>query len=119
MLLTLKGEKCQYRGYPLAARHARSVPGMDLTGRWIRTIGIFFLFLPSPFPFTPVTARQSAAVVFGACLGFSAIQRSWFARVNALCNFSRKKARKVAAATSGPVFEKASVHPVYNNGRLT
>ena len=79
----------------------------------------FFLFLPSPFPFTPVTARQLAAVVFGACLGFSAIQRSWFARVNALCNFSRKKARKVAAATSGPVFEKASVHPVYNNGRLT
>ena len=26
-----------------------------------------------------------------------AIQRSWFARVNALCNLSRKKSREVAA----------------------
>ena len=26
-----------------------------------------------------------------------AIQRSWFARVNALCNISRKKSREVAA----------------------
>ena len=28
---------------------------------------------------------------------YSAIQRSWFARVNALCNLSRKKSREVAA----------------------
>ena len=31
--------------------------------------------------------------------------RNWFARVNALCNLSRKKSRKVAAATSGPISE--------------
>ena len=34
-----------------------------------------------------------------------AIQRSWFSRVNALCNLSRKKSRKVAAAPSGPISE--------------
>ena len=28
---------------------------------------------------------------------YRAIQRSWFARVNALCNLSRKKSREVAA----------------------
>ena len=30
-------------------------------------------------------------------LGYWAIRRSWFARVNALCNLSRKKSREVAA----------------------
>ena len=30
-----------------------------------------------------------------------AIQRSWFARVNALCNLSRKKSREVAAPLPG------------------
>ena len=29
--------------------------------------------------------------------GYWAIQRSWFARVNALCNLSRKKSREVTA----------------------
>ena len=31
------------------------------------------------------------------CTTYWAIQRSWFARVNALCNLSRKKSREVAA----------------------
>ena len=31
-----------------------------------------------------------------------AIEGRWFAQVNALCNHSRKKSRKVVAATSGP-----------------
>ena len=31
------------------------------------------------------------------CVVYWAIQRSWFARVNALCNLSRKKSREVAA----------------------
>ena len=30
-------------------------------------------------------------------LGYWAIQRTWFARVNALCNLSAKKSREVAA----------------------
>ena len=30
-----------------------------------------------------------------------AIQRNWFARVNALCNLSRKKSREVAASLPG------------------
>ena len=30
-----------------------------------------------------------------------AVQRSWFARVNALCNLSRKKSREVAASLPG------------------
>ena len=34
-----------------------------------------------------------------------AIQRSWFARVNALRNLSRKKSRKVVAVTSGQISE--------------
>ena len=37
--------------------------------------------------------------------GYWAVQRSWFARVNALCDLSRKESRKVVAATSGPISE--------------
>ena len=36
---------------------------------------------------------------------YCTFQSSWFARVNAFRNFSRKKSRKVAAATSGPISE--------------
>ena len=32
------------------------------------------------------------------------VQRSWFARVNALCNLSHKKSQKVVAATSRPIY---------------
>ena len=41
-----------------------------------------------------------------------AIQRSWFARVNALCNLSRKKSQH----TSGLISEEALLHAVYNSG---
>ena len=37
--------------------------------------------------------------------GTGQFSKSWFARVNALCNLSRKKSRKVAAVTSGPISE--------------
>jgi len=74
--------------------NGRTVSGHRKRVHDSRNIHPQFFLLPSPFPFTPVTARQSAAVVFWAYLGSSAIQRSCFARVNALCNFSRKKARK-------------------------
>ena len=36
-------------------------------------------------------------VVYNYSVSYWAIQRSWFARVNALCNLSRKKSREVAA----------------------
>ena len=40
-----------------------------------------------------------SAIHLGECRAqlYWAIQRSWFARVNALCNLSRKKSREVAA----------------------
>ena len=39
--------------------------------------------------------------LFGLCVDlYRAVQRNWFARVNALCNLSRKKSREVAAVTS-------------------
>ena len=46
----------------------------------------------------------------------AALQRSWFARVNALRNLSPKKSPKIAAATSEPISESALLHAVYNNG---
>ena len=52
----------------------------------------------------PRLAEELSIVEFNNSLSFQiprstirAIQRSWFARVNALCNFSRKKSREVAA----------------------
>ena len=44
-----------------------------------------------------------------------AIQQSWFARVNALCNLSRKKSREVAAHF-WPISEYVLLHAVYNSG---
>ena len=35
------------------------------------------------------------------CQCYWAVQRSWFARVNALCNLSHKKSREVAALLPG------------------
>ena len=49
---------------------------------------------------TVTVARIQAticAVEGGAYPGYWAIQRSWIARVNALCNLSRKKSREVVA----------------------
>ena len=48
------------------------------------------------------TNRKSISLVHGMVnfyfgVVYWAIQRSWFARVNALCNLSRKKSREVAA----------------------
>ena len=43
-----------------------------------------------------------------------AVQRSWFARVNALRNLSRKKWRKVATVTSEPISEQALLQAVLN-----
>ena len=49
-----------------------------------------------------------------------AVQRSWFARVNALCNLSHKKSQKVIAATSRPIYrgrwqrmEKKCLHIIF------
>ena len=40
--------------------------------------------------------------LFGLCVDlYWAVQRNWFARVNALCNLSRKKLREVAASLPG------------------
>ena len=47
------------------------------------------------------------------------VQRSWLARVSALCNFSCKKSRKVGSATSRPISEQALDHTVYNHGIWT
>ena len=47
---------------------------------------------------------MSKALVFLIVLyvpSYWAIQRSWFARVNALCNLSRKKSREVAVSLPG------------------
>ena len=58
---------------------------------WVALTGFFSLFL------------QSGTDQFKGCLHYKpvalywAIQRSWFTRVNALCNLSRKKSRVVAA----------------------
>ena len=50
----------------------------------VRRLKILFIFWWVPF-FSVVS------------IVYWAIQRSWFARVNALCNLSRKKSREVAA----------------------
>ena len=44
-----------------------------------------------------VIRRESNYESVGLLLTYWAIQRSWFARVNALCNLSRKKSQEVAA----------------------
>ena len=61
---------------------------------------ILFLFL-----FGALIFNRRSSEIQGTALGkciqawpvYWAIQRSWFARVNALCNLSRKKSREVAA----------------------
>ena len=57
---------------------------------------------PHPPPLTPsFPAKFGFQAVHktpeGISLSYWAIQRSWFTRVNALCNLSRKKSREVAA----------------------
>ena len=58
--------------------------------------------------FFSIAVDKSSWCFFGLVLFWSeeywAIQRSWFARVNALCNLSRKMSREVAAL-SGPISE--------------
>ena len=52
-------------------------------------------------------------------LKYWAVQWSWFAQVNALCNLSCKKSQKITAATSRPISEYALVHVEYNGGSWT
>ena len=40
-------------------------------------------------------------MLFPVLCGFCAVQWSWFARVNVLCNLSRKKSREVASSLPG------------------
>ena len=40
--------------------------------------------------------KRSVLTLVGEIWRYLAIQRSWFARVNALCKLSRKKSREVA-----------------------
>ena len=59
--------------------------------------------LPSCLPQLPTPLPYIYIILCVSCFGrtvlyvYWEIQRSWFARVNALCNLSRKKSREVAA----------------------